>query len=171
MIPTALTAICLLLLVWWTVRGNFRAVQGIEDVRKQLKPVDLQCFENLVDPAQDLFLRRHLNAQAFRKVQRARRIAAVEYLWRLARNAGLLIRAGEYARTADNPELAAAARALAATAAMTRMLALLSILRLSAGIAFPQTTTQCDSFVRRYGLMTSSYMHLGSLWRSGQQGT
>jgi hypothetical protein len=51
------------------------------------------------------------------------------------------------------------------------MLALLSILRLSAGIAFPQTTTQCDSFVRRYGLMTSSYMHLGSLWRSGQQGT
>lgn len=171
MIPVILLALCLLLVIWWTLRGNFRAVHRIEDIRALLQPIDLQSFQNLVDPAQDQFLRRRLNARSFRAVQRARRLAAVEYLWRLARNAGLLIRAGEFAKTAEQPEVAAEARTLVATAAMTRMLALLAIVRMSAAIAFPQAATQCDSILRRYGLMTSTYIHLGTLWRPGQQGT
>jgi hypothetical protein len=131
----------------------------------------LQSFENLVDPAEDMFLRRRLTGKAFRTVQRARRVAAAEYLWLLAQNAGILIRAGQCARTAANAQLASAGRELASLAVTTRVLALLALARLSIGIAFPQTTTRCNPILEQYGVMTTMYVRLGFLWRSQRAAT
>lgn len=166
LIGIVLASISSLLIVWWAVRGNIQPVHDIEDVRKLLQPVDLQSFQNLIDPAQDLFLRRRLAGRAFRTVQRARRVAAAEYLWRLAQNAGILVRAGQYARTAANAQVASAGRKLASVAVMTRVLALLALARLSIGIAFPQTTARCKPILDQYDVMTTMYMRLGLLWRS-----
>ena len=161
-----LASISSLLIVWWAVRGSLQPVHDMADVRKLLRPIDLPSFQNLIDPAEDLFLRRRLQGKAFRTVQRARRIAAAEYLWRLAHNAGILVRAGQYARTAARAEVASAGRNLASVALMTRVLALLALARLSIGIAFPQTTAGCKPIIEQYGVMTARYMRLGLLWRS-----
>ena len=64
LIGIVLASISSLLIVWWAVRGNIQPVHDIEDVRKLLKPIDLQSFQNLVDPAQDMYLRRHLTERA-----------------------------------------------------------------------------------------------------------
>jgi hypothetical protein len=165
-IGIVLASISSLLIVWWAVRGNTQPVHDIEEVRKLLRPIDLQSFQNLIDPAEDMFLHRHLNGSAFRTVQRARRVAAAEYLWRLAQNAGILARAGQCARTAANPQVASAGRNLASFAVITRVLALLALARLSVGIAFPQTTAGCKPILEQYDAMTTMYMRLGLLWRS-----
>jgi hypothetical protein len=166
-----LVSITSLLIVWWAVRGNIGPVHDIEDVRKLLAPIDLQSFQNLIDPAQDMFLHGHLSGRAFRTVQRARRVAAAEYLWRLAQNAAILIRAGQCARTATNAQVASAGRNLASVAVMTRVLALLALARVSIGIAFPQTTARCKPILEQYDVMTTMYMRLGLLWRSQRVAT
>ena len=166
LIGIVLASIASLVIVWWAVRGNIRPVHDIEEVRKFLQPIDLQSLQNLLDPAQDMYLRRRLTGTAFRTVQRARRVAAAEYLWRLAQNAGILVRAGQCARTAANAQVASAGRSLASVAVMTRVLALLALARLSLGIAFPQTTARCKPILDQYDVMTTMYMRLGLLWRS-----
>lgn len=166
LIAIVLASIGSLVIVWWAVRGNIQPVQDVEDVRKLLQPIDLQSFQNLLDPAQDMFLRRRLTGRAFRTVQRARRVAAAEYLWQLAQNAGILFRAGQCARMAPNAQVASAGRELASVAVMTRVLALLALARLSIGIAFPQTPAQCKPILEQYGVITAMYMRLGILWRS-----
>lgn len=166
LIAIVLASIGSLVIVWWAVRGNIQPVQDVEDVRKLLQPIDLQSFQNLLDPAQDMFLRRRLTGRAFRTVQRARRVAAAEYLWQLAQNAGILFRAGQCARMAPNAQVASAGRELASVAVMTRVLALLALARLSIGIAFPQTPARCKPILEQYGVITAMYMRLGILWRS-----
>jgi hypothetical protein len=170
-IVIAFASMSSLLIVWWAVRGNMQPVHDIEDVRKLLKPIDLRSFQNLIDPAQDMYLRRRLTGKAFRTVQRARRVAAAEYLWRLAQNAGILVRAGQCARAAANAQVASAGRNLASVAVMTRVLALLALARLSVGIAFPQTTARCKPILEQYDVMTTMYMRLGLLWRSQRPAT
>ncbi|MGB9104203.1 MAG: hypothetical protein WCC59_05570 [Terriglobales bacterium] len=170
-ISIVLASIGSLLIVWWAVRGNMQPVHDIEEVRKLLQPIDLQSFQNLIDPAQDMYLRRRLRGRAFRTVQRARRVAAAEYLWRLAQNAGILVRAGQCARTAANAQVASAGRNLASVAVITRVLALLALARLSIGIAFPQTTARCKPILEQYDVMTTMYMRLGLLWRSRRPAT
>jgi hypothetical protein len=165
-IGIVLVSIGSLLTVWWAVRGNTRPVHDMEDVRKLLKPIDLQSFQNLIDPAEDMFLRRRLTGRAFRTVQRARRIAAAEYLWLLAQNAGILVRAGQCATAAANAQVASAGRNLVSVAVMTRVLALLALARLSIGITLPQTTARCKPILEQYDAMTTMYMRLGILWRS-----
>lgn len=66
LIAIILASIGSLLIVFWAVRGNIQPVQDVEDVRKLLQPIDLQSFQNLIDPAQDMFLRRRLTGRAFR---------------------------------------------------------------------------------------------------------
>jgi hypothetical protein len=171
LIAIILASISSLLIVWWAVRGNIQPVQDVEDVRQLLKPIDLQSFQNLIDPAQDMFLRRRLTGRAFRTVQRARRVAAAEYLWQLAQNAGMLVRAGQCARMATNAQIASAGRELASVAVMTRVLALLALARLSIGIAFPQATAPCRPILEQYGVITTMYMRLGILWRSQRAAT
>ena len=170
-IVIAFASMSSLLIVWWAVRGTMQPVHDIEEVRKFLQPIDLQSFQNLIDPAQDMYLRRRLTGKAFRTVQRARRVAAAEYLWRLAQNAGTLVRAGQCARAAANAQVASAGRSLASVAVMTRVLALLALARLSLGIAFPQTTARCKPILEQYDVMTTMYMRLGLLWRSQRPAT
>lgn len=158
-------------IVWWAIRGNLRAIHHIEDLRSLLKPVDLQSFQNLIDPGQDAYLHRHLPGRSFRKVQRARRIAAAEYLWDVAQNAGLLVRAGQFARTADNAQVATAGRNLASLAMTTRVLALLALARISMGIVFPQAPARCRPVLEQYDVLTTLYMHLGILWHVQRSAT
>ncbi len=161
--------LALLLGAAWALRGNVPPIHSIEDVRRCLKPVDLQSFQNLIDPTQDAYLHRHLPGRNFRKVQRARRLAAAEYLWQVAYNAGLLVRAGQFARAAENPQVVMAGRNLASMAVRTRVLALLALARISVGIVFPLGTTRCKPVLDQYDVANAQYMRLGMLSRAVSQ--
>ncbi|MGA2347943.1 MAG: hypothetical protein ABSF93_18170 [Candidatus Sulfotelmatobacter sp.] len=50
------------------------------DLEAQLEPIDVAAFRNLIDPAEDEYLRRHLSAAQFRKTQRARLRARAAYV-------------------------------------------------------------------------------------------
>ena len=45
-----------------------------------LRPVDIEAFRNLIDPAETEFLKSHLFPNQFRVIQRERLRAAVEYI-------------------------------------------------------------------------------------------
>jgi hypothetical protein len=74
--------------------------------------LDLEAFHNLVDPAEEDYLRTRLSPEVFHTIQRKRMRAALEYVRRTAYNASILLRVGEAARQNANPEIAAAASEL-----------------------------------------------------------
>ncbi len=84
----------------------------LQDIYSNTQPVDIQAFRNLVDPAEEAYLRDHLKPADFRAIHRERVLAAIEYVGRTSHNAALLVRAGQAAQRDSNPEVAAAAREL-----------------------------------------------------------
>src|SRR5580698_10404693 len=61
----------------------------------QIEPIDVAAFRNLIDPAEDEYLRRHLTAAQFRLTQRSRLRARAAYVRVAGRNAAVLIRMGQ----------------------------------------------------------------------------
>lgn len=70
-------------------------LQSMEDFRARWQAVDLEAFANLIDPAEERYLRRHLAPSVFRRIQRRRVLVAREYLGRVGQNAQLMIQAGQ----------------------------------------------------------------------------
>src|SRR3984957_8038550 len=68
----------------------------------QLEPIDVAAFRNLIDPAEDEYLRRHLSAAQFRVTQRSRLRARAAYVRVASRNAVVLIRMGQTALAASD---------------------------------------------------------------------
>src|ERR1700687_5248011 len=61
----------------------------------QLQPIDIAAFRNLVDPAEDAYLRRRLPASEFRTVRRERLLAMSVYVRTAGRNALILVSMGQ----------------------------------------------------------------------------
>jgi hypothetical protein len=111
-------------LLYKTARGHHVSVASSEDIERLTKPVDLEAFRNLTDPAEESFLRGRLPAKAFVRLQRQRMLAAVEYVERVAWNSAVLIRLGEVASAASQPEMVKAGMELKTAALGLRILAL-----------------------------------------------
>jgi hypothetical protein len=77
----------------------------------RLQPLDLEAFRNLTDAAEDEYLRRRLRPADFRGVRRERLRAVAAYVQVAGRNATLLVRIGQSALTANDPQTADAAHA------------------------------------------------------------
>src|SRR5438874_8078651 len=92
----ALLASALLLLVMvWKLRRHPVEVRSLDDLEGATRPIDLPAFRNLLDPAEEHFLRQRLSAKDFKEVNELRMRAALEYLGRVAHNASLLLQLGE----------------------------------------------------------------------------
>jgi hypothetical protein len=111
-------------LLYKAARGHHVAIASSQDIERLTKPVDLAAFRNLTDPAEETFLRSRLPARAFARVQRKRMLAAVEYVERVAWNSAVLIRLGEVASAAAQPEIVRAGMELKTAALGIRILAL-----------------------------------------------
>src|SRR2546429_8367388 len=96
------------LLLMYAVRGKTSAVAKLDDLVGRTRPVDIDAFRNLIDPAEEEFLRENLPAGEFRVIQRERLRAAVEYVSCAAHNAAILVRLGESARLNLDPKIAEA---------------------------------------------------------------
>ena len=98
-----------LFLILYLAKGLRSPGGNIDELASQLRPIDVDAFRNLIDEREEKFLRERLPTWEFRRIQRRRNLAAVEYIWCAAQNAAILIRLGEAARQNPDPAIAAAA--------------------------------------------------------------
>jgi hypothetical protein len=132
-----LAAIVVLALALWTMVGGANQPAG-SGPRSATEPVvDIAAFRNLVDPAEEEFLRINLTRQLFRTIQRQRLLAAVDYVQCAAGQARMLVRLVDRTRDERTGELPHISEELVAAAIRLRALSILVMLSLYLRIAFP----------------------------------
>jgi hypothetical protein len=144
------------LLLMYAARGKTSPIGELDDLVGRTRPVDIDAFRNLIDPAEEDFLRENLPPSEFRTIQRERLRAALEYVSCAAHNAAILVRLGEAARLSLDPKIAEAGQQLLDTALRLRLYALLATIRLYLGIALPGAHLSAGGLV-------DNYQHLSSL--------
>jgi hypothetical protein len=136
--------------------GHAEAISQLEDLDGRTQPVDLDAFRNLIDPSETRFLRSHLPANDFRKIQRERSRATAEYVQHIAQNAAVLLRLGQAARTNPDPEVARAAQEMVERALVVRMIAMRAMVKLHVQRFFPGVGFSNDDVFDRYRRLTES---------------
>ena len=142
-------------LLFSAARGRSLSVTSVDELSGHTRPVDLEAFRNLIDPAEEEFLRGNLSRQKFRVVQRERLRATLQYVQWASQNAAVLLRLGEAARDSADPRIAQAAQILIASALRLRLYALLTIPKLYIGIAVPGAHLSPGHLVDGYQKMSS----------------
>lgn len=146
-VVVSLVALTLLLLA---VRQRRTLLTNSNRVVEQLQSVDIESFRNLIDPAEEQFLREQLNRRQFRIVRRARLLATTDYVRRASHNAAILLRLGEAARHNSDPRIADAGQRLVDDAIRLRVFALFSMTQLYLGVALPGVRISAGSLVESY---------------------
>jgi hypothetical protein len=119
------------LLIHLSSHGDLPALQA------KLVAIDVNAFRNLLDPSEEIFLRQSLTASEFRQVHRLRMLAAIEYVWFAARNAGILIRIADAVRTDVAPSTDSTASSLIENATQLRLYAATALPRFALSMAIP----------------------------------
>lgn len=141
--------------LFWASRREQIEVSGLDDLASSARPVDMGAFRNLVDADETEFLRRRLSAPEFRQVQRARSLAAAEYVKNISHNARVLIRLGQSARDARDAELRQAAAEMVRSALEVRMFAMRILVFLYIGSVFPGFGSSQNEILQGYRELTS----------------
>jgi hypothetical protein len=113
-------------------------------------------------------LRTHLAAAEFRRVQRQRLLAAVEYVACAAQNAGILVRLGEAARRSPDATVAEAGAKLVDSAVRLRMFALQARAKLYVAILLPGMRISPAGLPESYERVTGMVLLLGRLQHSSR---
>jgi len=130
---------------------------------RQIQPIDVEAFRNLVDPAEDDYLRRRLPPAEFRRIQRQRLRALAAYVQATGRNATVLVRMGQSALTEGDAQTADAARQLVDNALLLRRNATVALLRIYVALAWPNSGLAVAPILRDYERLSGSAMLLGRL--------
>ena len=129
----------------------------------QIQPIDVEAFRNLIDPAEDDYLRRRLPPVEFRVVRRQRLRAMAAYVHTAGRNAAVLVRMGQAALAAADAPTAEAARRLVDNALLLRRNAAFALLRIYVALAWPNSGLAAEPVLRGYEKLNGSAMLLGRL--------
>jgi hypothetical protein len=116
--------------------GIARALE-IPGKNHEIEPLDVEAFRNLIDPAEEQYLRGRLQAGEFRRVQRTRLRAAALYIRAASRNAAILVRVAEAGLASPDPHSAQAARQLLEDALLLRRNAVFALLRIYTALGWP----------------------------------
>jgi len=155
-----LLAILALFFLARVVKGQSLEIQ-IQNPAGQLRSVDVQAFRNLIDPQEEDFLRTRLRPAEFRKIQRERLRAAIEYISCASHNAGVLLRLSDAASQSSEPATVAAAERLRENATRLRLNALQATGRLYLALAFPSAPAYAARVAESYEQMTRQVVMLG----------
>jgi hypothetical protein len=128
----------------------------------QIRPIDVEAFRNLVDSAEDEYLRQRLPAAEFRLVRRQRLRAMAAYVQVAGRNAAVLVRIGQ-AAMAGNAQTADAARRLVDNALLLRRNAAFALVRIYVALAWPNSGLAALPVLRGYEKLNGAAMLLGRL--------
>ena len=154
-------AIALVFILGITVSRSLQISSG-SGLAGQIQPVDIEAFRNLVDPAEDEYLRRRLTAADFRVVRRERLRAAAAYVQVAGRNAAVLVRMGQAAMTGD-AQTTEAARRLVDSALLLRRNAAFALLRIYIALVWPNSGFAAVPILRGYERLNGAAMLLGRL--------
>jgi hypothetical protein len=132
-------------------------------VAATIQPIDIEAFRNLINPAEDDYLRRRLPSAQFRMVRRERLRAMAAYVHVAANNAAVLVQVGETAVASGDPRTAEAAYLLVNDALLLRRNATLALVRIYLALAWPYSGFAAGRVVDRYEQLSGAAMLLGRL--------
>jgi len=132
-----------------------------------IRPIDIEAFRNLIDPAEDSYLRRRLPPARFRAVRRERLRAMAAYVHAVGSNAAVLVRVGQAALASGDPQLAGAAQQLVNDALLLRRNTALALARIYMALAWPNSEFAAVRVVDRYERLSGTAMLLGRLQNPG----
>jgi hypothetical protein len=158
-----LIALLALSCLLWFAKAQASASKALENPAEHIRAVDVEAFRNLIDPDEEEFLRTNLPPVEFRKIQRERLRAAVEYVSCAARNAAILVRVADAGRRSPDPATAEAAEKLVDNAVRLRLYALHAIPRLYLGMILPGSRISPVRIAESYEQMTRLVVLLGCL--------
>jgi hypothetical protein len=156
-----LLGLAALLLFLYSARRN-RSPENLEHLTSRIRPVDVDAFLNLTDESEEEYLRNLLPAPQFRKIQRERTFAAIEYVRVAGKNASILIQLAEAARRNADPEIAAAGQKLLDSALRLCLYALATVPRLYFTMLFPRAIGS-RQVAESYGSLVRQMVMLGCL--------
>jgi len=102
-----------------------------------IQSLDIEAFRNLVDPAEEAYLRRNLPPNEFKKIKRERIKAAFAYVHALSKASLDLARFGGEAQQSSDAALVASGRQIANSAIHLRLRVMDANLRLTLAVVFP----------------------------------
>lgn len=149
-------------------RGWSSATANLDDLPDQMRSVDVEAFRNLVDPGEEQYLRANLPGDEFRKIQRQRVLAAIEYVSCAARNGSILMRVGDAARRSPDPAMAEAGEKLVDTAIRLRLYAFQATAVLYLGLILPGVRISPAGIADSYEQMTRLVVLLGCFQHAPQ---
>jgi hypothetical protein len=156
------SCVALLLIFYLFVAGR-STVKNLDELAARLQPLDVGAFHNLIDEREESFLRERLSSREFRSVHRERMLAAVDYAWGAARNAGILIRLAEAAKADPDPAVAAAAASLLENATHLRLYVFRTVPRLYLSMLLPYVDHAPRALAESYDMMTRQMVMLRCL--------
>lgn len=155
----AVALVALGIVVYVAIRGR-RA--GLEKAAETFRSLDIEAFRNLVDPAEEAFLRNHLPPRKFRQIKRQRAWAAFLYAWEAGRTATALAQLGQAAQRSSDPEIAASGVQLAENAFRLRLQTVGASFRLLTEILLPGLESRpLPPLVGQYDRIEETLFRLG----------
>jgi hypothetical protein len=128
-----------------------------------IHPIDIEAFRNLINPAEDDYLRRRLPPPQFRAVRRERLGAMSAYVHAAASNAAVLLRVGEAALASGDARIAGAAQQLVNEALLLRRNSTVALAWIYLALAWPNSEFAAVRVVDRYEHLSGAAMLLGRL--------
>ncbi len=161
-------SILLLCFLFGSAKGQALLAKSDRDIRAELRNVDLEAFRNLVDPDEEDYLRSRLSAVDFRRIQKERMRAALEYVSCAAQNARVLLSVAQPARLSPDPAVAAMAEKLIDNAIRLRLYSLQMIPRLYIAMWLPIGRMSPVRVADRYEQITRQVILLGLQYPAGR---
>lgn len=116
----AVAFFALAILVYVAIRNRTRRVD-LEKAVQAFRCLDIVAFRNLLDSAEEAFLRENLSPKKFREIKRQRAWAALIYVWEAGRAATALAKIGQAAQRSSDPKIAASGAQVAENAFRLRL--------------------------------------------------
>jgi len=140
--------------------GRLRSAKHGDNLADELQPIDVDAFRNLISEPEELYLREHLPPHEFRAVHRERMLAASEYVWGAARNAGILIRLAEATKQNADSQMVTSAERLQDNAFRLRLYAWQTLPRLYFSALVPIAGSIPQALAESYDSLTRQMITL-----------
>ena len=160
-ILVAVALFALGILVYVAIRSRTRRVD-LEKAVQAFRSLDIEAFRNLVDSAEETFLRNNLSPKKFREIKRQRAWAALIYAWEAGSAATALAKVGEAAQRSSDPEIAASGAQVAESAFRLRLQTIGACLRLLTEVLLPDLESRpVPPLVDQYEQAAETLFRLG----------
>ena len=160
-ILVAVAFFALVILAYVAIRSRTRRAD-LEGTVQAFRSLDIAAFRNLVDSAEEAFLRSHLPPKKFREIKRQRAWAALLYAWEAGRAATALAKVGQAAQRSLDPEIAASGVQVTENAFRLRLQTVRVSLRLLAEVLLPgRSNRSLPSLADQYERTAETLFRLG----------